>query len=104
MPTYAVMVLAAVISEEHLGKGPTLQTIEKKISALHNGCNTPALRTALKKLVDSGAVEQNGQRFKVTTTGRMPRAAQPKVMAKNAITKVAQKSLAALFMRPLNFV
>jgi hypothetical protein len=88
MSTYAAMALAAVVSESHFGKGATRQAVNKKIAATHDGCSTSALRIALKKLVTSGAVVQDGQRFKVTAAGRTT-AKPKKVAAKKASTKKA---------------
>lgn len=86
-PTYSVMILKAIVEASHFGKSVSRQKIKSTIEANFGDVTTPALRTAFKKLVDSGLVEKEGVKFKITTDGKDTLKPKKKVVKKKAAPK-----------------
>merc|ERR1711920_1194597 len=62
--TYSDMATKAVLNTRHYGKGMSRQAIKKYIETnFSKVVQNSALRAALKKLVASGLLSQDGQRF-----------------------------------------
>ena len=97
-PGYAAKTLVAIVDCSHFGKGAIRQAIQRHIAETHEGCSSSALRVAMKKLVDSGAVEQDGLHFKITGSGKAS-ASKAEVAAKKYATRksawIAAEEIAA---------
>merc|ERR1711879_630568 len=74
-------------------KGASRQAVKKYIEVTFNKVvNLPALRTAIKKLVDAGSLLQDGQRFKLEKSKRAElRKPAPKPKKKKVVKKKAKK-------------
>jgi hypothetical protein len=84
-PTYAAMANKAVLNIKSISKGASLPAIKTCIATTWSiECNAAALRAALKKTVESGALSKDGARYKLSSEQRAAARAKPK---KNAATK-----------------
>lgn len=86
--SYREMAVKAIIASSRFGRGVSRQAVKKYISSTQ-GCSNVALRNALNTLVKSGAVEQVGQTFTITASGRELCTPKPK---KKTAKKVAKKT------------
>merc|ERR1712037_307808 len=90
------MVLQAVLNIKDYIKGASRQAIKKYIEVTYKKVASPAaLRSAIKKLVASGVLLQNGQRFKLDKVKRAElRKPAPKPKKKKKKTKKKTKKKA----------
>merc|ERR1712173_499263 len=93
--TYSDMVLQAVLNIKDYIKGASRQAITKYIQVTFDKVvSLSHLRTALKKLVDSGTLLQEGQRFKLDKAKRAELrkpAPKPKKKKKKVVKKKTKK-------------
>merc|ERR1712203_576316 len=92
-PTYEVMVFKAVLEIRDYIKGASRPAIKKYIEQTYKiTASTAALRRALKKGVDSKALTQEGQRFKLDPAKRAElRKPAPKPKKKKKVAKKKKK-------------
>merc|ERR1712080_95475 len=91
-PGYDVLILEAVLNIKDYHKGASRQAIKNYIEANHKKVSANfALRNALKKAVDSGALLQEGQRFKLPKEKRAELRKPTPKPKKKKVTKVAKK-------------
>merc|ERR1712115_268085 len=93
MGTYEQMVLQAVLNIRDFIRGASRQAIKKYIeTSFSKVVSASAFRVAIKKLVDSGVLLQDGQRFKLEKSKRVElRKPAPKPKKKKAKKKVTKK-------------
>merc|ERR1712173_397490 len=91
--TYEEMVLQAVLNIKDYTRGASRQAIKKYIeSSFKKAISASAFRSAIKKLVDSGILLQDGQRFKLEKAKRAElRKPAPKLKKKKAKKKPTKK-------------
>merc|ERR1712115_366423 len=93
MGTYEQMVLQAVLNIRDFIRGTSRQAIKKYIeTSFSKVVSASAFRVAIKKLVDSGVLLQEGQRFKLEKSKRVElRKPAPKPKKKKKTKKVTKK-------------
>merc|ERR1739842_134504 len=98
MGSYEDMALGAILEIKDYIKGASRQAIRKYIEDTYNRVvSQPSLRKALQKLVDSGALLQTGQRFKLDKAKRAELrkpAPKPKKKKKKVVKKKTKKKKA----------
>merc|ERR1712233_171039 len=91
--TYEQMVLQAVLNIRDFSRGASRQAIKKYIETSYDKVVlATAFRTAIKKLIDSGVLLQEGRRFKLEKSKRVElRKPAPKPKKKKAKKKPTKK-------------